>query len=90
MALAIITRNLTPSAEQLFLGDLNGDRRIDAADAVLILRHSAGIINLNESLIELADVDGDTDGVGPDDAILVLKRIVHLIDKFPIELPIES
>ena len=25
-------------AEQLFLADLNGDKRIDAADAVLILR----------------------------------------------------
>lgn len=43
LALAIITRNLTPSAEQLFLGDLNGDRRIDAADAVLILRLAKGM-----------------------------------------------
>ena len=68
-------------------GDVNGNGKVDVGDAVLILRYSAGIINLPEPLIELADVD-DIDGVGPTDAILVLKRVVRLIDHFPVELPV--
>lgn len=68
-------------------GDVNGNGKVDVGDAVLILRHSAGIINLPEPLIELADVDG-IDGVGPTDAILVLKKVVRLIDHFPVELPV--
>ena len=67
-------------------GDVNGNGKVEVGDAVLILRHSAGVINLPTALIELANVDASTDEVvGPADTILVLKRVVHLIDKFPIE-----
>jgi len=36
--LDIAVHNETPTEAELFFGDLNGDRRIDAADAVLIMR----------------------------------------------------
>jgi hypothetical protein len=69
-------------------GDVNGNGKVDVGDAVLILRQSAGILNLPPSIIELANVDGSNDGkVGPADAILVLQRVVRLIDQFPVEIP---
>jgi formylglycine-generating enzyme required for sulfatase activity len=43
LVLDIITRNETFTNELLFKCDMNGDRRIDAADAVLILRLARGL-----------------------------------------------
>ena len=59
-------------------GDVNGDGRIDSADAVQILKAS---VKLAEVKKELADVNND-DRVDSADAILVLKYSVKLIDKF--------
>jgi formylglycine-generating enzyme required for sulfatase activity len=41
--LDIAVHNETPTEAELFFGDLNGDRRIDAADAVLIMRLAQGL-----------------------------------------------
>ncbi|MSS73107.1 MAG: choice-of-anchor D domain-containing protein [Candidatus Latescibacteria bacterium] len=66
------------------LGDVNGDKVCDSGDAILVLRHDAGLITLNASQKDLGDVNGDgvTDA---GDAILILRKDAGLISKFPRE-----
>ena len=70
--------NSSPESVTNSKGDVNGDGRIDSADAVQILKAS---VKLAEVKKELADVNND-DRVDSADAILVLKYSVKLIDKF--------
>ena len=65
-------------------GDVNGDGKITAFDAVLILQHVAHLITLSAEAQTPADVSND-DIITVYDAILVLQRVVGLIDKFPRE-----
>ena len=44
---------------RLSMGDVNGDGLVNAADAALILRYDAGIIELEDYELEAADMDGD-------------------------------
>jgi hypothetical protein len=43
LALEIAVGNVIPTAEQMAAGDINGDRRINSADAALIMRLAAGL-----------------------------------------------
>lgn len=53
-------------------GDVNGDGRVNAADAVIVLKHSAGV---NVS-IDLAAADANSDGkINVIDAVTILKRV---------------
>ncbi len=38
---------------------MNGDGLISAADAALILRYDAGLIDLSDAQLDAADMDGD-------------------------------
>ena len=40
-------------------GDVNGDGLVSAADAALVLRYDAGLIDLSDPKLEAADMDGD-------------------------------
>ena len=67
----------------LTMGDVNGDGSIDVADAILILRHIVGLVELNHTQLTAANVGGQTDGQGAplvdvSDAILILRYIVGL------------
>jgi len=69
-------------------GDINGNGSVDVGDAVLMLRHDAGYINLSPEELNLANVDGSRDTYGNPtvdygDAILTLKYIVKLIPSLP-------
>lgn len=48
-----------PSASEATLGDVTGDGIVDAADAVMIQRYDAGLINLSVNQLQAADVTGD-------------------------------
>lgn len=65
-------------------GDLNGDEKITAADALLALQAAVGKIALTEEQTVIANVDGNKT-VDATDALLILQRSVDKIDKFPVE-----
>ncbi len=72
--------NLTTN-EEVILGDVNRDSKIDSADAGLILRYDAGIINLAQSQIDVSDInkDGKVDSA---DAGLILRHDAGIIQIF--------
>ena len=73
-------QNPVPSPENL-TGDVNGDGKILSSDALLILRHSAKLITLDESQKKAADVNADST-INSQDALSILRFAAHLIDHF--------
>jgi len=67
--------------QECVLGDVNGDSKIDSADAGLILRYDAGIINLVQTQIDISDInkDGKVDSA---DAGLILRYDAGIIQNF--------
>lgn len=63
---ALFTRNA-------LTGDVNGDGKVNTADAVLILKYAAEMIELDEEALLIADVNR-SGGVNTSDAVLVLKH----------------
>jgi len=70
----------------LKFGDINGDGKITALDAVLVLQNIVGLITLTVEQQDAADVTG-YGGISALDAALILQRSVGLISKFPREQP---
>ncbi len=66
-------------------GDVNGDKAVDAKDALQVLKSAVGKIELTEAQQKAAEVDG-SDGINAKDALQILKYAVKKINKFPIEL----
>ena len=65
-------------------GDVDGDGRVSAADALEVLKAVVGNVTLTEEQIMLADVDGD-EKITSVDALYILKKVVGKIDQFPVE-----
>lgn len=65
-------------------GDLNDDGKVDASDALIVLKIAVGKQTADETLTKLADVDGNKK-VDASDALLILKKAVDKIEKFPVE-----
>ena len=63
-------------------GDASGNRRIDAEDALLILKHAAKLIVLDEQAMLSADVNTDMK-IDAKDALIILSYSCKLLDKFP-------
>jgi hypothetical protein len=61
-----------PDEQAVVYGELNGDGRVTAADATLVLRVAAGLIDLSEKA-EAADVNDDG-RITAVDATLILRR----------------
>jgi hypothetical protein len=74
---------------ELDYGDVNGDGSIDVADAILVLRHIVGLIDIKAEFGSDAIVRGKVSGgdgnLDVGDSILILRYIVGLITKFPVE-----
>ncbi len=66
------------------LGDVNQDGKVDAKDALDVLKASVGKITLTQEQKLAAEVDGK-EGINANDALQILKYSVKKIDKFPIE-----
>lgn len=60
-----------------YLGDVNVDKKLTAADARAILRYSANLEKLKDSVIHLADVNGDGQ-ISAADARLALRMSANL------------
>ncbi len=70
-------------------GDVNNSGKVDIQDAILVLRHIVGLIDLKtdafpEGAFDRARVNGD-EKVSVGDGILILRYIVGLITAFPVE-----
>lgn len=66
------------------LGDANGDGKVLANDAMLVLQRSVGAIGEDRLNVALCDVNGDGKLLA-NDAMLILQRSVGAIQKFPAE-----
>lgn len=60
------------------MGDVNGNGKIDAADARLVLRYSAKLESLSAAQIKLADMNGDGH-ITASDARSILQKAANLI-----------
>ncbi len=59
-------------------GDINGDGYVDAADAMLCLKHAVGLVTLDEAQQKVADVNGDG-FIDAGDAIKILRYDAGLL-----------
>jgi hypothetical protein len=67
-----------------FYGDVSGDGKITAYDAVLVLQYVLGLIELSDDQQKAARVTDD-DNITILDAALILQYITGLITHFPVE-----
>ena len=65
-------------------GDLDGDKKVTASDALTVLKSVVGKVSLNDEQIAAGDVDVSTK-VDAADALMILQYVVGKIDKFPAE-----
>ena len=65
----------------VMLGDVNTDGKINTADAVAVLKYSAGIIQLDETHMQAANVNKDS-RINTADAVLILKFAAGMIMEF--------
>ncbi len=75
------TSDITPVGEMLY-GDVNLDGRVDLTDAVLLNKAIAGTVTLGNQARLNADCDANDEQDG-NDAIILLKFLVHMIDSLP-------
>ncbi len=62
-------------------GDINGDGEVNIADALVISRYDAQLVELDESVLALGDVNGDGE-VNIADALVISRYDARLIDSF--------
>lgn len=60
-------------------GDVDANGSVEAADAILALRHAMGLIELTPEQLAAADMDGSGE-VRIDDAIIILRTAMGLLD----------
>ncbi len=65
-------------------GDVNGDQKINAKDALEVLKAAVGKLTLTEQQQVLAELNKDGE-INAKDALLILKRAVNKIQTFPVE-----
>ena len=68
-------------APSVMLGDLNGDGKVNTADAVVVLKISAGMVALDEKYQAAGDCNRDGK-VNTADAVLILKYAAGMITEF--------
>lgn len=73
-----------PPVSKLPYGDVNRDNKIDAKDALDVLKSAVGKLTLTQEQQVLAELNGDGE-INAKDALLILKRAVHKIEQFPVE-----
>lgn len=65
-------------------GDLDNDRKVTAADALIALQKAVRMISFNYDQNLKGDVDKNT-GISSSDALMILSKAVGKIDQFPVE-----
>ncbi len=77
------TLNIEPPVKITY-GDVDGDEKVTAADALEVLKSVVGKVTLTDEQTVVADVDGSGKADAAD-ALDILKKVVGKIDKFPVE-----
>ena len=84
-AIAVVGSEVSPVAAYEYtivtIGDANGDGDVDFADAIVVLKHDAGVSTLTGDKLKAADTNGDGE-VDFVDAIQILKYDCDLISSF--------
>lgn len=80
LAAAAVFAGMSAAGALLAFGDMNGDGKVTASDARIILRHAARLENIEDALLPAADADGDG-RISASDARTVLRYAAKLIDK---------
>ena len=80
----ILVEKAPPEPPAPAYGDVNGDEKIDAKDALMVLKNAVGKLELNESQTVVADVSGDGK-IDAKDALYILRFSVGTLDRFPVE-----
>ncbi len=68
---------------EVLLGDVNLDGRVDLTDAILLNKYCADAVTLNEQQLLNADCRMQDGQVNTDDAISLLRFLVHLVTSLP-------
>ena len=76
------TTSSTGVMGNVLYGDVNLDGRVDITDAVLLNKAVAGAVALDDTAKRNADCDGSNE-VGANDAVVLLKFLVHIINSIP-------
>ncbi len=71
-------------APAITYGDVDGDGKVTAADALEVLKSVVGKVTLTDEQLVKADTDGNGKADATD-ALNILKKVVGKIDKFPVE-----
>ncbi len=72
-----------PPADIIY-GDVDGDGKVTAADALEVLKSVVGKVTLTDIQMTVADTDGNGKADAAD-ALNILKKVVGKIDSFPVE-----
>ena len=65
-------------------GDVDGNGKVEAVDALEVLKSVVGKVTLTDEQLKVADTDGNGKADATD-ALNILKKVVGKIDKFPVE-----
>lgn len=79
--LLIFSVIITASAADAYLGDVNGDGKVNASDARILLRHSAKLEDIKDEYLHLADINAD-EKVTSQDARIALRMSAKLESLF--------
>lgn len=80
-----IPQTPTDSPADIPYGDVNEDEKVNAVDALMVLKYAVHEIDLTEAQKLAAEVDGN-DSISASDALEILKFSVNKIANFPIEI----
>ncbi len=78
-----VTTDLTVHAVYRLLGDVDRNGVVNMTDALLVMRYSMHILDLDDEQLIIANVDGNS-AVNMSDAVLIMRFSMHLINTFPI------
>ena len=68
----------------MLYGDVDGNQKIDATDALYVLQNCVGIRELDERATKAADVNNDG-RIDTTDALNILQKAVGILDMFEAE-----
>ncbi len=69
---------------QVTYGDVDGNGKVEATDALEVLKNVVGKVKFTDEQLLAADVNGDKKADAAD-ALMILQKVVGKIDKFPVE-----
>ncbi|MBQ6818616.1 MAG: hypothetical protein IJP35_03320 [Clostridia bacterium] len=65
-------------------GDVDGNGKVEATDALEVLKNVVGKVQFTQEQLTLGDVDGNGKADAAD-ALMILQKVVGKIEKFPVE-----